>query len=154
MSEDHSYSKLENAQYDQHRNPDEAYLTFTIPQCQRVRHITFDISSHDQGWSNYRHQWGTYEDSHTWFEVGVVPTEGGNGSPADATRHVIQRNVHARRQTTNHIVSWDDETASTEVSEWMKALKPGTTVGVFARALYPGWVNHVERVAVRLETLV
>lgn len=46
------------------------------------------------------------------------------------------------------MVTWDVNDAGAE--EWLRTLKAGQVLGVYPRALYPGWVNHVERVDVRV----
>lgn len=34
--------------------------------------------------------------------------------------------------------------------DFVEKLRPGDRVGVWARALYPGWVNHVKEVGVEI----
>lgn len=72
----------------------------------------------------------------------------------------IQSNVCARSQEMVHRVEWRPG----EVQEmrpgrgigkaFVEKLRPGDRVGVWVRALYPGWVNHVKEVSVEVKLIV
>ncbi|KAF6840608.1 ankyrin repeat protein [Colletotrichum plurivorum] len=141
--ESDKFIRGEAMKYDKDDSPDVPHLTFEIPDCKSVRKITFNILSHDQGWdSSPRQDHGTYQGSHTWFEVGVMPAD--PSSSADVARHCIQRNVHAKRESTRHVVSWDCETVSPGLREWMKSLALGTVAR--QEAMLEGGVFLVSRV--------
>jgi len=78
------------------------------------------------------------------------------------TRWLVQRNVCASGESKYHEVIWtdsdddDDESALEDSRQtgrgsgqaFVQSLLPGDRVAVFARALFPGWVNYAEEVEV------
>lgn len=57
----------------------------------------------------------------------------------------IQRNLTAVAGTRTHIITWDYR-ESDSMAEWIGALPHGRSVGVYPRAVFPGWENTVEQV--------
>ncbi|KAH8147314.1 uncharacterized protein LAJ45_08792 [Morchella importuna] len=129
----------------QQHHPQQPYVQVPIESSLEapVRRITFCMRSHDQGWADDRSLWGTYHGSHTWFEAGPVGEQGADG------RKDVQRNLAATWEAKTHMVTWDANDPGAE-SCWLRTLKAGQVLGVYPRAQYPGWVNHVERVDVRV----
>lgn len=56
-------------------------------------------------------------------------------------RRLIQRNVHASDETRAHTVTWDAWDG--DIRKWMEALSPGDKIGLYPKAMYPGWENTV-----------
>jgi hypothetical protein len=142
-----------------------------------VREITFTISSRDQGWSGQPQFHGTYEQSYTWFEARVIqPSESQPVGSEDGGHHngpnrrhltwtnelpleqllkyrprMLQKNIHASRQATKHVVTWRSDAEDGEERRWVRSLQPGECVEVTVWAQYPGWSNHVE--SLRIDVL-
>lgn len=89
---------------------------------------------------------GPFENSNTWFEVGVnSPNSGsvGSGQP----RLIIQKNFRGSVETRTHHITWDINDSDPKVSSFVAGLQPGDVMGVFAKAsthLYPNYVNSME----------
>jgi hypothetical protein len=139
-----------------------------------VREITFTISSRDQGWSGQPQFHGTYEQSYTWFEVRVIqPSESQPVGSEDGGHHngpnrrhltwtneltseqlskyrpkMLQKNVHASRQATKHVVTWRSDAENEDERKWVRSLQPGECVEVTVWAQYPGWSNHIESLSI------
>ncbi|OCK85117.1 hypothetical protein K432DRAFT_67438 [Lepidopterella palustris CBS 459.81] len=68
----------------------------------------------------------------------------------------IQSNVCASSEEKVHEVEWrrgavqEIEPGKGIGKDFVEKLRPGDRVGVWARALYPGWVNHVKEVGVEI----
>jgi ankyrin repeat protein len=122
------------------------YLAFAIPPG-RITKITFQIWSHDQGWSDFKEYHNTYRHSYTWFEVRYL------GIAKDLAPFVLQRNLHASLQLRHYTITWIAGQRSTSgIDDFMSALASGDEVGIYAKALHPGWVNYVYRIMVDLVT--
>ncbi|KDQ58106.1 hypothetical protein JAAARDRAFT_193566 [Jaapia argillacea MUCL 33604] len=100
-----------------------------------VKKIVIKVEAHDQGWSSYPEDQGTYRGSWTWFEAGI---EGGE------KRWGVARNLHAESDWQNHEVVWDEE------HELVKNLREGDSVAVYAAARYPGWMNTFKNVEIEV----
>jgi hypothetical protein len=106
------------------------------------------------GFSNDAEQWGgTYEYSFTWFEVAVLPHQPfkslGSLRYPPPRRH-LQSNVHASRDFRVHRNTWDSKDEDVEKQEWLRFLRPGDVVQLIPRALYPAWVNYVNRAEIEI----
>lgn len=100
-----------------------------------------------------------------------VPTSGNSDThifehALNPTRNVLHKNVSADKNTKQHIVVWsrDDNISpdslegnaleiqgrgrDTGTGEFVRDLKIGDVVTVWAKARFPGWVNVVEEVKV------
>ncbi|KAL1682498.1 hypothetical protein EV122DRAFT_287123 [Schizophyllum commune] len=106
-----------------------------------LRTLTFVTVSHDQGWSDYEDDHGTYRRSSTWFEAGV------RGSDA---RRLIQQNIHASSDRRLHTNTWSLDTPDSELREWLQGVQAGKVLQLIASAQYQGWVNHVYSAEIRL----
>ncbi len=134
-----------------------------------VRRIIFTVQSHDQGWSSYPQYRGTYEHSWTWFEARALGaedgarTEVGGGGVGQEEREgegevmrisrMLVTNVHAKREMTEHVVVWKAGVrggAEDSEGEFVRSLTGGERVAVVAKAVFPGWVNHVESLNIDL----
>lgn len=112
-----------------------------------VREIRIEIWSHDQGWSSYREDHGTYRNSWTWFELGVErPPEREDGSVDLDVR--LATNMHANEVTQHHQLVYRSE----DNLPWMRSLQAGDRISIIPRALYPGWQNFVEKASIEIYT--
>jgi hypothetical protein len=126
-----------------------------------VKKVVFVLESHDQGWSSYPDNHGTYEDSWTWFEAQAVNAEaveddgtctdnpedreqmaGHNDSRAPGDLpwlagggNQITRNIHARLDWHKHVIAWaaDDEDAD---GKWVRELERGQVIILSAHARF------------------
>lgn len=123
------------------------YLTSEpIPEG-RLEEIRIDIWSHDQGWSSYRESYGTYENSWTWFELGIESSERRTAiANADPIR--LATNVHAQREAQHHRVVFQRQMNE----PLMQALQPGDRVSIIPLARFPGWRNTVEKASIQICT--
>lgn len=111
------------------------------------RSIVVDITS--AGWSSEPDQWkGTYEHSHTFFEADVQSKleMKGNAERKSLPRIRVQTNIHADYQFRRHVNTFDWADPNQERREWVKALRPGDRIQLYAIARYPGWQNFVQKV--------
>ncbi|KAI5888570.1 uncharacterized protein SCHCODRAFT_02587820 [Schizophyllum commune H4-8] len=116
------------------------YAELEVPDAP-LRSLTFVTVSHDQGWSDYEDDHGTYRRSSTWFEAGV------KGSDA---RRLIQQNIHASSDRRLHTNTWSFDTPDPELQEWLRGMQGGRFLQLIARAQYQGWVNHVYSAEIRV----
>jgi len=99
-----------------------------------IASVLIQTESHDQGWSSYPQDQGTFRNSWTWLDLGVVRNTPG-GIPAPEWR--IYTNLHASDdwQPTEVSIDLDNETVG--------ALLPGDSLAIWAGARFPGWENNV-----------
>lgn len=72
-----------------------------------VKRIEYEVTSHDQGYSDDRHLHGRYDGSHTWFDAGRECCPGPFQETASRIPGPeILRNVHAEYAWQKHRVSW------------------------------------------------
>lgn len=125
---------------------------------QPVRKIVFKITSHDQGYASDMNA-----GSWTWFTAQKLPTadkdrqvsDGGESSEVSSasTPKFIIRNPIANRQWTTHEVTWRADSADPAEAEWVSSLKADERFVVHAWARFPGWVNHLSSVGVKVYTV-
>jgi hypothetical protein len=106
------------------------------------------------GFSNDAEQWGgTYEYSFTWLEVTVLPRQPfkslGSLRYPPPRRH-LQSNVHASLDFRVRRNTWDFKDEDDEKQELLRFLQPGGVVQLIPRALYPAWVNNVNRAEIEI----
>lgn len=156
-------SSREEPQNTHQHCPIRPYLSLHIPRPSDpattliLRRIVFTTVSHDQGFSNYPDEHGTYKNSYTWFDANVIDPSG----LYRIQRLVMQHNVHARWEATRHVKAYDFRDEADENSEegsseaWLSAITCGDTVQLVPRALWPAWVNWVieARIEVWAETV-
>ncbi|KAK4236019.1 hypothetical protein C8A03DRAFT_17285 [Achaetomium macrosporum] len=198
----------EELSVDDFQTPEVSPVSMLAHPCRR---IVFTIRSHDQGWGGDYHQRHTYNDSWTWFEVGlerwcrtrpgspgaagqqqaiqqhsrpslqledlctVLPEVEWNGEAEDYVFNhplfpredlKIQCNRVADGDSRTHRIIWSytddvdperDVEAAARLNEqgrgsatgngrFVRELKLGDVVTVWAKARFRGWANHVESV--------
>jgi hypothetical protein len=115
----------------------------------RVQSITFTICSHDQGWSDYPEDHGTYRNSWTWFEVDIIPPVGGSTSSdvEDSKDKWVATNRHAEEEPETQTVTF-----GRGERQWFKSMVPGSRVALQAHAKFSGWRNTVESATIDIYT--
>ena len=108
---------------------------FTHP----LRRVVISTDSKDQGWSSYPETQGTREGSWTWFELSLDD----GGTDDEMVRVEVVRNIHAGQRFEKHRAVIEDERI-------LKQAKKGDRLSVWARAMYPGWVNSVRSVDIEV----
>ncbi|KAI4869999.1 HET-domain-containing protein [Hypoxylon rubiginosum] len=149
-----SHSRSNVSQY----CPRQPYLSLTLPfsnfpaSTHIVRRLQLTTFSHDQGRSDSRNSDGTYEGSHTYFNVEVKEPTGHVRIQHDR----IVRNIRACIEPRKHIVCWvlddnnkppdavqHDPLYSTDDGNWLSDIRGGDTIQVIPMAEYPGWINFI-----------
>ncbi|KAF1836049.1 hypothetical protein BDW02DRAFT_578223 [Decorospora gaudefroyi] len=113
-----------------------------------VRKIILVTRSHDQGWSNYKHQHGTYEGSMTFFDFVVQRPDGSIRDIGKEGRAIIH-NVHGSRETREHFIVLKTLPAEEQTS-WLELIEPGDRFGLVPQAVYQDWINFVESVRIEV----
>jgi len=111
-----------------------------------ARRIIWTTNSHDQGYSAWKHCYGTYEQSNTWFDARIIMPSGHDR----VSRRRIQYNVHASLNFKTHVNTWDSEDGDAELRAWLAAIQVGDTIQIIPMAHYPGWINFVRSAKIQL----
>jgi hypothetical protein len=96
---------------------------------------------------------GTYDDSWTWFEVAVYPSQSYKSSSSlryPPPKRYIQTNVHAVSEFKVHRNTWDYQDEDVEKQKWLRFLRPGDVVQLIPRARYHAWVNYIKRAEIEI----
>ncbi|OQD64298.1 hypothetical protein PENPOL_c008G04684 [Penicillium polonicum] len=112
-----------------------------------VQEIKINIWSHDQGWSSYREDHGTFRNSWTWFELGIERPPGRDDISKDEDLR-LATNVHAEREAMNHQITYRRD----QKLRWMESLQEGDLISIVPRARFPGWRNTVEKASIEVYT--
>ncbi len=108
----------------------------------RVKKIEVVCESHDQGWSSYPENHGTYHGSWTWGDCNVLDADGNE----KGARQLAYTNLHARSDWQRHTKVFEEgEPLVKEIS-----LERGDSVGLWIRACFPGWCNYVRFARIKL----
>lgn len=105
----------------------------------------FRFRSKDQGWSSSPRKFhGTYDQSYTWFEACIFGEEGEFKHPEEE-KWTLQRNRHAGEEPEEYEVE-----LLAESHPMFENLEAGDKIGLKAKAMYPGWENHVYDASIEL----
>ncbi|EKM51812.1 uncharacterized protein PHACADRAFT_31617 [Phanerochaete carnosa HHB-10118-sp] len=96
-----------------------------------IQEVSVLIRGHDQGWSSYPQDRGTYRNSWTWYTLATL-------NPHDRNGPRLATNRHADRDTQTHEFRWGRR------SQLVQDIKGTRMVALWAHARYPGWQNFVE----------
>ncbi|KAH7884116.1 hypothetical protein F5I97DRAFT_1813469 [Phlebopus sp. FC_14] len=148
------------------------------------RRIEFQLWSHDQGWSSWPENQGTYRASWTWFDACIEsPSPPSEGMAADWPAHLcigfpesaflqVQKNVHASALTRHHIVTWhyldsveknsqDAQNAENRGQDWksldgsfVQRMQRGDCIALWMRARYPGWTCTIRKAKITVHWAV
>jgi hypothetical protein len=105
----------------------QAMLTAPIVDSEFISRVVIRTESHDQGWSSYPQDQGTFNNSWTWLDLALVrkPSESTPEAPPDWR---IYTNLHASR-------SWQSKEVILDTSnEIIGALRPGDSLAIWAEA--------------------
>ncbi|KAI9465025.1 hypothetical protein BJY52DRAFT_1114422 [Lactarius psammicola] len=112
-------------------------LTSPIVDSEFISRVVIRTESHDQGWSSFPQDQGTFNNSWTWLDLALVrdPTK---STPMEIPPDWrIYTNLHASRTWQTNEVVLDTS------NEIIGALRPGDSLAIWVEARYPGWVNIV-----------
>jgi ankyrin repeat protein len=115
-----------------------------------VREVKYIIRSHDQGWSDYPQHHGTYTGSCTWFDIAVQKRSGHWVDFGTENKHVVS-NIHASSRTRQHCIIYRAGHVKSQ-SKWLDWVEPGDRIGIIPKAVFQGWINHVESVTIEIMT--
>ncbi|KAJ5473783.1 hypothetical protein N7475_003349 [Penicillium sp. IBT 31633x] len=136
--------------YDEISSRDRApYLTSDPIRGERfpVRQIRINIWSHDQGWSDYTEDHGTFRNSWTWFELGIERPSCRDDICKEQDLR-LATNVHARREATHHKITYQRD----QDMQWLNKLQAGDRISIIPMARYPGWRNTVVKASIEIYT--
>lgn len=128
-----------------HRNGDTnlvvllATTALSSIEISRLRKVVFRFTSHDQGWSSYPQDRGTFENSWTWFEAALR-----RDSTVPYERFELQRNRHSGREPEPFCIELDQN------SSLVRHLRPGDTVELLGCAQFAGWENRISYASIEL----
>lgn len=153
-------------------DPDIPFLEIVVPKTAAlpILRVIFETISHDQGktlhqipmiivdccmigWSSDAIEWkGTYGHSWTWFDAAVqsVWQHTGDVERQPSPRILVQTNVHADSTYRTHVNIFDYMGPNEEHREWVRRLRPGDRIQLYAKARWPGWRNFVQKVKVTI----
>lgn len=114
-----------------------------------VRKVIFTITSKDQGWSSYRLDHGTFNNSWTWFEAVVL--DWAESAPGIPPRRICT-NIHAGRDWRTYVVTWSWDSEEKSEREWIGCLSRGSKIGINVWARFPGWANSVRAANIEIYT--
>lgn len=111
------------------------------------------------GWSSDNHVWkGTYHHSLTFFDAAVqnVWTKTGHTEQRQCPRIRVQTNIHADHVFRTHVNVFECAGPDQERNEWTRALRRGDRIQLYAKAMYFGWQNYVQKaqIAIRYHDIV
>lgn len=105
----------------------------------RILKVVFTVASHDQGWSSYPEDQGTYRGSWTWFSAVMKCDLWHHDSEGGEMEKEVElcRNLHAVKQAqVQEVVVEGRELTGEDGGR-------GESVQFRAHARYPGWQNTV-----------
>ena len=111
-------------------------LSRPIPTGKSLKKVVITVISKDQGWSRYKSDHGTYQNSWTWFELSV-----GSGS-GEKWRGEVVRNLHAHGEFKEHAIE-------ITAGELYEKAEGGDVLTVWALAKFSGWKNTVKKIKIR-----
>ena len=126
---------------------------FNTHKLSHLRKIVFKFSSHDQGWSSFAEDHGTFRNSWSYFEVGLLSggikrlREEQAQPPRKSSlkrRWTLQHNRHAGKEFEEYTVEIDAE------HDMMREMKVGDVVVLLACAHFPGWTNSVKEAEIQV----
>lgn len=120
-----------------------------------VRKIVFSINSHDQGFAS-----DPDAGNWTWFTAQKLSattetrqSDADGPAPAVNEHRELFRNPMASIRWFTHELVWRADSKDEAETEWVSSLQAGDRFSVHAWARYPGWVNHVSDISVKVYTV-
>lgn len=99
---------------------------------------------------------GTYDETHTWFDVGVSTFTGSVNRPWKT----LYRNLPPSPDITpsaeyeTHTASWNLCTAKEYQQWWIRQIQSGDSIQLIPRAQYQTWANHVKSARIDLHCMM
>ena len=137
-----------------------------------LRKVVISLTSKDQGWSSYPEYNGSFDGSHSWWNLGTerlgqksafseqdsvqtaskpsteTDSEAPGESPCSTWTLVkeipIQYNRHAKKELESYVIELDGD------HELLESFRPGDRMVLSACACYPGWVNYVKQAELKI----
>jgi hypothetical protein len=142
--------------------PERPYVELHIPSELRfIRRIIFKIDSHDQGdeylksfhtvliglgFSDDANSRGTYDASHSWFEVAAITPSGHDRTP----RLRLASNLHGDFKYREQTICWERVHTSANIQNWFACVRPSDSIQVIPRAQYIAWQNYIRSAEIQL----
>ncbi|KAJ5733733.1 hypothetical protein N7493_002519 [Penicillium malachiteum] len=124
---------------------DTPYLV-SSPVCGNVKEIRIIVWSHDQGFSSFPQRHGTFEDSWTWFQLGLEKLSGETRILQDP----LIINVHASWNLRRSKVVYSAKSPTRP--DWIDDLKSGDRLSIIPKAQYPAWKNYVYEASIEVRS--
>lgn len=103
-------------------------LTSPIVDSEFISRVVIQTESHDQGWSSYPQDQGTFNNSWTWLNLALVRNPTGSVPTETPPDWRIYTNLHASR-------TWQTKEVVLDMSnEIIGALRPGDSLAIWAEA--------------------
>lgn len=106
----------------------QAVLTLPIVDSEFISRVVIRTESHDQGWSSYPNDQGTFNNSWTWLDLALVRNPNESTSAESPPNWRIYTNLHASRTWQNKEVALDKSYAI------IGALRSGDSLAIWAEA--------------------
>lgn len=122
------------------RSPHEVIRTppLSADDARNARKIVFEMKGKDQGWSSHRSDYGTYNNTWSWYEAVVRRVkEGEDDLLEEVSRLELHRNRHAGIQIETYRTEFDTD------HDLVKTLQRGDVIELDACARFLGWECHV-----------
>ncbi|KAF7503093.1 hypothetical protein GJ744_004340 [Endocarpon pusillum] len=106
----------------------ELLLEIMVPRnlTQQPSKIIFTMVSHNQGYSNFPQEHGSYMGSSSFFTMDVGTKDEHRKFRHTCPRRRIVYNVHASLQWKKHTVVWERDDCPEDVKNVMQAMRPGS----------------------------
>ena len=106
----------------------QAMLTSPIVESEFISRVVIRTESHDQGWSSYPQDQGTFNNSWTWLDLALVRNPSENPPPETPPHWRIYTNLHASS-------SWQSKEVILDISnDIIGAIRPGDSLAIWAEA--------------------
>ena len=106
----------------------QAVLTSPIVDSEFISQVIIRTESHDQGWSSYPQDQGTFNNSWTWLDLALVRNPSESAPAENPPDWRIYTNLHASR-------TWQTkEVVLDRSNEIISALRPGDSLAIWAEA--------------------
>ncbi|MCO5581451.1 hypothetical protein L7F22_035335 [Adiantum nelumboides] len=105
-----------------------------------VKGIKVTVESHDQGWSSYRDDHGTYNNSWTWGELAVLAAD---GQTQIGKRIHVYTNLHA-------VDEWQVHSKIVTDPLFLESIQAERVIALYLCSRYPGWCNYTRHASINL----
>jgi len=127
------------------QNANQVHVSIQLPPPgHRITRVTVEAESHDQGWSSYEEDYGTFRNSWTFADLTVTTPHAAPDTPALFRLDRIYTNRHADHKWQQQRVVF---AAGSPLVEFINAHVAGEPLVVEfrVRAMFPGWRHCVRQ---------